>query len=111
MSGDHQIHCEILRRAAEGLGGEDRLAQHLDVTPDQMHNWMQGKATACAGVYLIALDILSRSSSVRQEESPESVESCGTLDFQALGTLRDGKDLTDECGQSSLARRVTSLHG
>jgi hypothetical protein len=54
------IHCEILRRAAEIAGGEDKLAQHLDVRPEDMHEWVQAKATAPAGIYIIALDTLSR---------------------------------------------------
>jgi len=58
-----RIHSEILRRAAEVVGGEARLAQHLDVGADQMHEWIQGKENASGGLYLIALDILSRSSS------------------------------------------------
>jgi hypothetical protein len=62
------IHCEILRRAAEVVGGEDKLAQHLDVGSEQVHEWIQGKATASLGVYLIALDILSRSSSARPKK-------------------------------------------
>ena len=55
-----RIHCEILRRAAEAVGGQDKLAQHLDVGSDQMHEWIQGKEIASGGLYLIALDILSR---------------------------------------------------
>jgi hypothetical protein len=54
------IHCEILRRAAEIAGGEDKLAQHLDVRSEDMHKWVQDEATAPAGIYIIALDILSR---------------------------------------------------
>jgi DNA-binding transcriptional regulator YdaS (Cro superfamily) len=54
------IHCEILRRAAEIAGGEDKLAQHLDVRPEDMHEWVQAKATAPAGIYIIALGTLSR---------------------------------------------------
>ena len=60
MRGDHQIHREILKRAAEIAGSEDKFAQHLDVRLDDMHEWVQGKATAQAGIYIIALDILSR---------------------------------------------------
>ena len=33
MARDH-IHCEILTRATEVVGGEDKLAQHLDVRFD-----------------------------------------------------------------------------
>ena len=57
------IHCEILRRAAEVAGGEAKLAQHLDVRSEDMHDWVQGRATARAGVYIVALDMLSRSRS------------------------------------------------
>jgi hypothetical protein len=56
-----RIDCEILKRAAEVAGGEDQLAQHLDVRSEDMHDWVQGSATAPAGIYLIALDILLRS--------------------------------------------------
>ena len=52
------MHCEILKRVAEVAGSEDKLAQHLDVSSEDMHEWVQGRATAPAGVYLIALDIL-----------------------------------------------------
>ena len=53
-----RIYCEILQRAAEVAGGEDKLAQHLDVRSEDMHDWVQGRATAPAGVYLLALDVL-----------------------------------------------------
>jgi DNA-binding transcriptional regulator YdaS (Cro superfamily) len=55
-----RIHCEILKRAVEIAGGEDKLARHLDVRSEDMHEWVQGIATARAGVCMIALDILSR---------------------------------------------------
>ena len=54
-----QIHCEILRRAAEVAGGEDQLAQRLNVRREDMREWVQGKAAAPAGVYILALNILS----------------------------------------------------
>ena len=57
------IQCEILKRAAEVVGGEDKLAQHLDVRSEDMHEWVQGTATARAGVYIVALDMLSCSRS------------------------------------------------
>lgn len=86
------IHRGILRRAAEVVGGEDKLAQHLDVGSDQMHEWIQGKATASGGVYLIALDILSRSSSAPEpKKSPERVQSCGALISSAGGRSEMGK--------------------
>ena len=59
MSSD-QIQCEVLKRAAEIAGGEEELAKRLNVKPEDMHEWLQGKATAPAGIYLMALDILLR---------------------------------------------------
>ena len=46
-----RIYREILKRAAEVAGGEDKLAQHLDVRSEDMHEWVQGRATAPAGIY------------------------------------------------------------
>ncbi|HEU4921623.1 MAG TPA: hypothetical protein VFT23_00960 [Burkholderiales bacterium] len=60
MSSD-QIQCEVLKRAAEIAGGEDELAKRLNVKPEDMQEWLKGKATAPAGIYIIALDILVRS--------------------------------------------------
>jgi DNA-binding transcriptional regulator YdaS (Cro superfamily) len=44
------IHCEILKRAAEVAGGEDKFAQHLDVRSEDLHGWVQGRATARGGI-------------------------------------------------------------
>jgi hypothetical protein len=66
-----RIHCEILRRAAEVVGGKDKLAQHLDVRADQMQKWIQGKGTARGGLYLIALDVLSRNITARPKKAPQ----------------------------------------
>lgn len=57
------IHCEILKRAAEFVGGEDKLAQRLGVRSEDMHEWVQGKGNAPFGVYIVALDMFSRSRS------------------------------------------------
>ena len=55
-----RIYREILKRAAEVAGGEGELAQHLDVRSEDMRDWLQGVATARAGVYIVALDMLAR---------------------------------------------------
>ena len=62
-----QIHCEILRRAAEVAGGEYQLAQRLNVRREDMREWVQGKAAAPAGVYILALNILSGSERGRED--------------------------------------------
>jgi hypothetical protein len=86
------IHCEILRRAAEIAGGEAELAQHLDVRPEDMHEWVQAKATAPAGIYIIAVDTLSR---VRKE-APQGSSPVG-LYLRARVDARRRK-LTCACG-------------
>ena len=89
MTGDG-IHCEILRRAAEAVGGE-ALAQHLDVGTDRLREWIQGKENARGGLYLIALDILARSRSAPEQKNPGRVQSCGALISERWGTLREGE--------------------
>ena len=64
------IDCEILKRAAKVVGGVDNLAQHLDVRADQIHQWIQGKENARGGLYLIAIDILSRNISTNPKKAP-----------------------------------------
>lgn len=44
-----QIHCEILRRAAEVAGGEDQLAQRLNVRSEDMREWGRLSALLTAG--------------------------------------------------------------
>ena len=84
------LRCEILTRAAEVVGGEDKLAQHVDVGSEQMREWIRGKATASVGVYLIALDILSSSSArPNEEKAPKGVQSCGALSPSKDGSLGD----------------------
>ena len=56
-----RIYCEILKRAAEVAGGEDKLAQHLDVRSEDLHGWVQGRATARGGICIMALNMFSRS--------------------------------------------------
>ena len=58
-----QIHREILLRAAEIAGGEDNLAQRLNAKSQDLHEWVQGQEIAPAGIYIMALDILSRGQS------------------------------------------------
>ncbi|HJS78049.1 MAG TPA: hypothetical protein VJ778_11610 [Burkholderiales bacterium] len=57
------VYREILKHAAEVAGGEDELAQRLDVRSEDVHEWVQGRAIAPAGIYIIALDIHLRSRS------------------------------------------------
>jgi hypothetical protein len=55
MRGDLQLHYEILKRAAEFVDGEAKLAQRLGVRSEDMPEWVQGKGTASLVVYIMAL--------------------------------------------------------
>jgi hypothetical protein len=52
------IHCEVLKRATEVASGDDKLAQHLDARQKDIREWMQGGATAPAGIYTVASNLM-----------------------------------------------------
>jgi hypothetical protein len=84
MRGDYQIHREILKRAAEFVGGEDKLAQRLGVRSEDMPEWVQGMGTAPFGVYIMALDMLSRRPQrwqLTRKESPKDERGLGQFAF------------------------------
>ena len=47
---------------------------HLDVGSEDMHEWVQGRATAPAGIYRITLDMLLRSRSADDISRKESLK-------------------------------------
>jgi DNA-binding transcriptional regulator YdaS (Cro superfamily) len=49
-----------MRRAAETLGDEKRLAHALGVAPDDVMRWVQGDALPGTSAFLAALDIVAR---------------------------------------------------
>lgn len=50
-------YTEVLRAAAETLGGDRNLAAFLEVPPAELIRWMQGEATPPLPAFLDALDV------------------------------------------------------
>jgi hypothetical protein len=57
---DHHLYSEIMRRAAEAIGGEEALARRLRRTPAEVRAWLDGTQLAPFGVYVEALELLWR---------------------------------------------------
>jgi hypothetical protein len=53
-----QLHALMLRRAAEAIGGEERLAVQLGVSHAHLVPWMQGIAALPFQIFDALLDIL-----------------------------------------------------
>lgn len=51
---------EVLHRAAELLGGRERLAWRLGVKPDELTRWMTGDVNPPAAVVFAALNLVER---------------------------------------------------
>lgn len=47
-----------LERAAEKMGGRDKLARHLEVRETHLKYWMSGKCQTPPGVFLQVVDYL-----------------------------------------------------
>lgn len=52
------VRTKTLQRAALAIGGEERLAQVLDVPPEQARGWLSGKVYPPTSIYHQALDLL-----------------------------------------------------
>ena len=50
-------YSDVLRAAAESLGGERNLAAFLEVPRDELHRWMVGEASPPLPAFLAALDL------------------------------------------------------
>ena len=48
-----------LARALRALGGLERLAEHLDVSPEALQDWLDGRGTPPTRVYMRALDLVA----------------------------------------------------
>jgi hypothetical protein len=55
---DHHLYCEIMRRAAAAVGGEEALAQRLRRDLEDVRAWLAGSRLAPFGVYVEALELL-----------------------------------------------------
>jgi len=50
-------YTEVLRAAAQALGGHRKLAAFLEVPPDELSRWMQGDSMPPLPAFLDALDL------------------------------------------------------
>ncbi len=55
----HRPYSEALRAALDILGGERELAKRLGVDANQLHAWVEGRATPPLGAFLDALDVIA----------------------------------------------------
>lgn len=52
------VYAAALARASVAVGGEDRLAEVLEVPPGDLRRWLEGAARPPTEVYQKALDLL-----------------------------------------------------
>jgi hypothetical protein len=53
-------YARTLRQAAEVVGGEEKLAQALNVSPEALRRWLAGEESPPIEVQLAALDVVTR---------------------------------------------------
>jgi DNA-binding transcriptional regulator YdaS (Cro superfamily) len=53
------VYSRTLRRAAHILGGADKLATELQVSPTNLALWMQGTGVPPSDVFLQAVDLVT----------------------------------------------------
>ena len=51
-------YADTLSRAQETLGGRQRLAEFLDVAPEQLDAWLDGEEAPPLDVLVTALDVI-----------------------------------------------------
>ena len=59
-------YSDVLRAAAESLGGDRNLAAFLDVSRDELDRWMKGDASPPLPAFLAALDVAADGPYTRQ---------------------------------------------
>jgi hypothetical protein len=55
------LYAEIFRHAAAASGGVPELAQRLGVRAEDVHAWIEARATPPLGAFLDALDLIELS--------------------------------------------------
>jgi DNA-binding transcriptional regulator YdaS (Cro superfamily) len=53
------VYSRTLRRAAHIVGGDDKLAARLEVTPTDLALWIQGIGVPPSNVFLEAVDLVT----------------------------------------------------
>jgi hypothetical protein len=57
------VYADVLKIAAETVGGSGNLAGRLGVRPDELARWMSGRQAAPLEPFLRALDLIEGSAS------------------------------------------------
>jgi hypothetical protein len=52
------LHARLLQRAAQLVGGRDKLAQYLEVRAIHLDAWMSGKSEMPSGIFLRVVDVV-----------------------------------------------------
>ena len=50
-------YADVLKAAAQTVGGERKLAAFLDVSPHELQRWMKGDGAPPLPAFLLALDL------------------------------------------------------
>ncbi|HXJ52491.1 MAG TPA: hypothetical protein VNH16_13925 [Burkholderiales bacterium] len=54
------VYARTLGRAAEIIGGEDALAKHLGVSPNQLAVWIHDLVAPPTAIFVLAADIVGQ---------------------------------------------------
>jgi hypothetical protein len=52
------VHTRVLHRACQILGGVEKLARHLKVSPATVHTWLEGEDVPPSSIFLKAVDLI-----------------------------------------------------
>lgn len=74
---ENDVYLRSFARAAELLGGVDKLAEHLNVPQAHLRWWIKGLAKPPAHLFLRVVDLLMDQKLQRQDESRATPESSG----------------------------------
>ena len=59
------VRVETLKRAAQIVGGEQKLAIHLGVTPSHLALWLAGVEPTPSQIFLLAVDLITEDEHAR----------------------------------------------
>ena len=83
------VHSRALRRAAELLGGKERLREHLRVSARELDAWLDGMREPPMDVFLKAVDLISGQGAQAFETSRKTIEQARALRREAREVVRD----------------------
>lgn len=82
-------YVRVLRAAATSLGGEEKLAAHLGVRPDQLARWVSGEDPAPFEAFLAGLDVVAHGRFARQRRIKVAVLPQGDVEGAGLAAAGD----------------------